>query len=251
MLFPALLALALTAPPAVAPSPPAAGPAAATAAAPAAAASDPRIVLLDAMRAELTRSMDRLRLSGYEPPYFLAYQMKDLRSEEVAARAGAVYVDQARRTRKMYVDLRVGTYELDSSAGSDPMTAMLGNQGQTWFAPRDAPIEDDPQALRNALWLLTDEKYKEALASWFRKRSRDVYRPEEPERAPSFSREQPQRHVDAPARFAFDRERWRAATRELSALSRRHPAVFEFAVPSLATTEIVRFAVEGLALLLA
>ena len=226
MLFPALLALALTAPPAVAPSPPAAGPAAA----PAAAVSDPRIVLLDAMRAELTRSMDRLRLSGYEPPYFLAYQMKDLRSEEVAARAGAVYVDQARRTRKMYVDLRVGTYELDSSAGSDPMTAMLGNQGQTWFAPRDAPIEDDPQALRNALWLLTDEKYKEALASWFRKRSRDVYRPEEPERAPSFSREQPQRHVDAPARFAFDRERWRAATRELSALSRRHPAVFEFAV---------------------
>jgi predicted Zn-dependent protease len=107
---------------------------------------------------------------------------------------------------------------------------MLGNQGQTWFAPRDAPLEDDPQALRTALWLLTDEKYKEALSSWFRKRARDVYRPEEPERAPSFTREPPQRHVDPPLPFSFDRARWAAVARELSALSRGHPAVFEFAV---------------------
>jgi predicted Zn-dependent protease len=110
------------------------------------------------------------------------------------------------------------------------MSAMLGNQGQTWFAPRDAPLEDDPQALRNALWLLTDEKYKEALASWFRMRSRDVYRAEEPERAPSFTREPPQRRVDPPAPFEFDRARWRAAVRDLSALSRGHPAILEFAV---------------------
>jgi len=47
----ALLALALAAPP------------------------DDRLTTLSAMREELGRSMERLRLDGYEAPYFLAYQV--------------------------------------------------------------------------------------------------------------------------------------------------------------------------------
>jgi len=195
----------------------------------AAPAPDPRLVLLDAMQAELSRAMSRLRLDGYETPYFLSYQVKEQRSEVVAARFGATFEDDGRRQRKVAVDLRVGSYDLDSS-GRDEASMFLGNEGQTWYAPKDAPLEDDPVALRNTLWLLTDERYKEALSSWFKKKGRGVYRAEEADRAPSFSREPPQRHVDPANPLAFDRPRWREEARRLSAAFRDHPAIFDSGV---------------------
>jgi TldD protein len=191
-----------------------------------AAASDPRVDVLDAMAREGTRSMERLRIAGYEAPYFLAYQVKDLRQEEVAGRFGAVFDDVSRHDRKLLVDVRVGSYQLDSS-GRDDLSMFMGPEGQTYFATKDAPLEDDPQALRNALWLVTDEKYKEALSSYFKKKSKGVYRAEETERAPSFTREPPQRHVDPPLPFAFDRTRWRGHVRRLTAIFREHPDVFD------------------------
>jgi predicted Zn-dependent protease len=190
---------------------------------------DPRLAILGAMRAELARSMERLRIDGYEAPYFLSYQVKESRSEVVAGRYGSVYQDDGRRARRAFVDVRVGSYELDSS-GRDDGASFLGTEGQTYFASREAPLEDDPQALRNTLWLLTDERYKESLSSWFKKKSRGVYRADDPERAPSFSREEPRSAVDPPAPFPFDRTRWREEVKSLSATFRAHPAVFDSAV---------------------
>ena len=181
------------------------------------------------MQAELGRSMDRLRIEGYEAPYFLSYQVKETQSVAIAGRYGAIYQDDSRRARRAFVDLRVGNYQLDSS-GRDDGAAFLGSEGQTYFASREAPVEDDPAALRNTLWLLTDERYKEALSSWFKKKSRGVYRADDPERAPSFSREDPQRHVDDPVPFPLDRRRWSEEVKSLSASFRAHPEVFDSSV---------------------
>ncbi|HEX8909452.1 MAG TPA: metallopeptidase TldD-related protein [Anaeromyxobacteraceae bacterium] len=195
----------------------------------AAAAPDPRLALLSAMEQEAARSMQRLRIAGYEPPFFLSYQLKDLRHAEVSGRFGAVVDDVDRRDRRLQADLRVGSYDLDSS-NRDDLALFLGPEGQTWSAPREAPLDDDPQALRNALWLLTDEKYKEALSSYFKKKSKGVYRTDDADRAPSFTREPPQRHVDAARPFAFDRARWRGEVRRLTGLFRGHPDVFDASV---------------------
>ncbi len=170
--------------------------------------------------------MERLQIAEYDPPYFLAYQLKEVRREEVSGRYGAIFDEASRLDRKLFVDVRVGSYELDSSARDDT-TAFLGSDGQTFFASRDAPIEDDPLALRNALWLLTDEKYKEALSAYFKKKSKGVYRADDPDRAASFTREAPRRDVSPPRPFAFDRQRWRAEVRRLTALFREHPAIFD------------------------
>ncbi len=221
-LAPLALCAALAAPGALA-SPAASSPRAAPAPP---SAGDRRLAILDAMTAEAARSMQRLRLAGYEPPYFLSYQVKETDHALVGARYGAVFEDEARRDRKLFVDLRVGSYDFDNS-GQDELSALLGPEGQTWFAPKAAPLDDDVAALRNALWLVTDEKYKEALAAYLKKRSKAVYRNDDPDRAPSFSREAPQRHVDPPAPFAFDRARWRDEARAVTGMFREHPAIFD------------------------
>jgi predicted Zn-dependent protease len=204
---------------------------------PAAPPADPRLGVLGAMEAELERSMARLRLPGYEPPYFVGYTVRDLVTTQVGARFGALYDDTQRHDRILFADVRVGSYELDSSGGNEPML-LLGSDGPSWVAPRDAPLDPDPAALRNALWLVTDERYKEALSNFLKKRSRDVYREEAEPRAASFTREPPQRHVDPPRTLAFDRERWRRIARRTSALFKAHPNVFDSGVRVSAERQI-------------
>jgi TldD protein len=221
-------------------------------AAPAAmAAADPaeeRLQVLSAMAAELARSSERLRLQGYEPPYFVAYQVKDVTRHEIGGRYGAIFDDATRRDRNLYVDLRVGTYELDSSGG-DEATLILGAEGPSWYAPKDAPLDGDVAALRTALWLATDERYKEALASYFKKKSRDVYRAADADRAPSFSREEPGRHVDPFLPFTLERERWKAVIRDTTALFRAHPDVFDSSMRVVAEKQVRWFAsTEGAAI---
>jgi predicted Zn-dependent protease len=213
-----------------------------------AAPRDDRVGLLAAMQDELSRSMDRLRLKGYEAPYFIGYQVKELARHDVAGRFGAVFEDGERRSRNLQVDVRVGSYQFDSSVPREsPFTA--GQEGPTWYAPREAPLDGDPTALRNALWLLTDERYKEALASFLKKQSREVYRRDDPDRSASFSRETAERHVEPPRPFPFDRERWRRTVREVTARFRGHPDVFDAEV-RVAAEKTVRWTAnsEGTAL---
>ncbi len=201
-----------------------------------AAAADPRLPVLEAMGLELDRTAARLRLDGYDPPYFVGFQVRELSTAEIAGRAGAVVTDLSRRDRRLGIDLRVGSYEFDSSGSDEVM--VLGGDSPTWSAPREAPLDDDPAALRQALWLLADERYKEALSSFFRKRSRDVYRPDDPQRAPSFSREAPVHHVGPARPLQLDAERWRRAVRETSAAFRDQPHVFDSVVRVTAERQV-------------
>jgi predicted Zn-dependent protease len=201
------------------------------------AAPDPRLTVLDAMAHELDRSSSRLQLDGYERPFFVGYQVRDVTAREVRGRYGALTDDLSRHDRSLYVDVRVGSYQLDSSGSAEDMLVLGGDQ-PSWNAPREGPVDDAPEALRNALWLLTDEKYKEALAGYLKKRSREVYRLGDPGRAPSFSREAPVRHVDAPLAFPFDAERWRLAVRQTSAAFQAHPEVFDAQVRVTAERQI-------------
>ena len=201
-----------------------------------AAAADPRLPVLEAMGLELDRTAARLRLDGYDPPYFVGFQVRELSRAEIAGRAGAVVTDLSRRDRRLGIDLRVGSYEFDSSGSDEVM--VLGGDSPTWSAPREAPLDDDPAALRQALWLLADERYKEALSSFFRKRSRDVYRPDDPQRAPSFSREAPVHHVGPARPLQLDAERWRRAVRETSATFRDQPHVFDSVVRVTAERQV-------------
>jgi predicted Zn-dependent protease len=238
---PAALALAAALAAAPAPATPPAAPPAGRAPSADAPGADARLDVLAAMTAELTRSRERLKLAGHEAPYFVSYQVKEISKSEIEGRYGALFDDASKRDRNLYVDVRVGSYELDSS-GPAEQTIILGDDGPSWYAPKDAPLDGDTAALRNALWLATDERYKDALASYYKRRSRDVYRNADKDRAPSFSREAAVRHVDPPAPASFDRERWKAVVREATVLFRAHPAVFDSSVKVIAEKQIRWFA---------
>ncbi len=155
---------------------------------------DPRLSILDAMSEELERNRTRLKLGENAPPYFISYAVKDLTQSYVAARYGALFDDWTNRDRRVFADVRVGSYELDNSINEE-LDFNFSLKGTSYTTRKEAPLDDDLTALRTALWLITDEKYKGGLFNLLKKKGEAVYVVEDPKKPPSFSREQPSTYV--------------------------------------------------------
>src|SRR5207253_5484381 len=87
----------------------------------------------------------------------------DSRAATVSAGFGALEGSSERHSRQLDITLRVGGY------GFDNTHAVRGNSGRVdamfdRFAGSSAiPVDDDPAAIRNALWYQTDRHYKAAV----------------------------------------------------------------------------------------
>jgi len=179
--------------------------------------------MLVAMEGELRRSAGRLHLPHYDPPYFIAYAVKEVHAASIAGKQGAVYLDTTRHDRRAFVDVRVGSYQFDSSEDEE-----LDYVDEDAYDPGVfVPLTDDPSAIRHTLWLLTDLRYKQALSSYLKLKGQRVYEPDDPTRRPSFSAAPPVRFSEPAARLAFHAARWRALVRRLSALIAQDPAIFD------------------------
>jgi TldD protein len=188
--------------------------------------ADPRQDLLDAMVEELGRSQSKLKMGDSQPPYFLSYQLKDYETAELEGHYGAIFRDATFHDRRLAVDARVGSYAYDSSVGDD-LDFNFSLKGSSYVTRKAAPLDDYGPALKQALWLATDEKYKSALFNFLKKKGEDVYTVEDPKRPPSFSKEQPNVFLGPKVAFSFQRERWLKLCRELSATVNKNGLVFD------------------------
>ncbi|MBM4783715.1 MAG: TldD/PmbA family protein [Archangiaceae bacterium] len=199
---------------------------------------DPRLDLLEAMVAEIDRSHQSLTLKENPPPYFVSAQVKDYLHHELGAKYGALFADSADRERKLAADVRVGSYEFDSSLG-DELDLTFSTKGTSFFAPKQGPIDDDPAALRNALWLVIDEKYKSALFNFLKKKGDDVYAVDIPGRSSSFTKQERELFVGPRAAYSFSRDRWVALSKSLSLKLATEKAFFDSEV-RVAGDKVVR-----------
>jgi predicted Zn-dependent protease len=182
--------------------------------------------VLTAMKAELARAHQRMRMKGYEAPYFIAYAVRDYETYETGGRFGALVGRSHNRNRQAYVEVRVGDYQLDNTSSEREMAFDTGDVDN--FEPAtEAPLDDDAESLRGTLWLLTDVKYKKALAAYAKKRGRRATTIVEDENLPSFSREPPSHHVDALTPLSYDEQSFAARARTLSAQFKQYPELFE------------------------
>ena len=192
-------------------------------------AAEPLSPVLAAMQAELSRGVARLRLKGYEAPYFIAYAVRDYQQRSVGSRFGAPIDRNVSHNRQAWAEVRVGDYQFDNTSSDRELQFDLGD-ADSYDPPTEAPLDDDPEALRGTLWLLTDAKYKKALGAYAKKRGKRATTISEDESLPSFSREPAARHVDATTPFIWDEQSLLARATKASALFKQYPDLFEGAV---------------------
>ena len=170
-------------------------------------------LVLDAMEEELSRNHQAISMEGYESPYFIGYTVRDTQESFIQARFGALTESTRERKRVAYVEVRVGDYQRDNT---------LDKEGQSYDemslmqADVRLPTDNDLPAIRRALWLLTDQRYKEALTAYHRVKGSRVYRKEDS--AGAFSREEPVKHMSEGKIRLLDEKKWSGVARQLSAV---------------------------------
>jgi predicted Zn-dependent protease len=151
--------------------------------------------VLNAMLTELDRSMTQLQLPGFAKPFFIQYRIEDVDEFQAKAEFGAGEVGQRTRQRIARVTVRVGDYKTDSSGGRGDGALEL------------AGLDDDPIAIRSALWAATDEAYKNALAAYAQKQAA-LKQVQTPPQAEDLSHEKPVISLAAPASLNVDEAAW-------------------------------------------
>src|SRR5260221_7849793 len=111
--------------------------------------------LLSAMQAELDRSFKVL--GKQEPPaYFIGYTITDTQRAEVSGSNGALLSSTENRSRWLQVSVRTGSYSLDN-------THKVGEQRMPSGGPGAAgAVDNDPEGGGRAIWLETDDQYRNA-----------------------------------------------------------------------------------------
>jgi hypothetical protein len=178
--------------------------------------------VLKAMLTEMDRSMSQLQLKGFARPFFIQYRIEDIDDFETKAEFGATEGSERAHQRVARVTVRVGDYKTDSSGGRGDGSLEL------------AGIDDDPIALRSALWMATDQAYKAALATYAQKQA-ELKQVQTPPQADDFSHEKPVIWLDgpaqadsaqfAPAHLDLDEAAWQARVARASGLYRTDPSL--------------------------
>lgn len=122
-------------------------------------------VLLSAMKDELKRSMEQLKLPDQPGPYYISYFLSDTISLRVMADSGAITVNSDGRARSLKLELRVGNYTQDNTnfVGQMNLGGITSN-----IVP--IPLDDDYDLIRRRLWQATDRAYKNAVEVLNRKK---------------------------------------------------------------------------------
>lgn len=180
-------------------------------------------VILDAMKDELTRSMQELKLDGEAGPYYISYFMQDSCVLRITADFGAVTVDSDNRFRTLNVDLRVGNYSQDNS-NFISLANVAGLINSAAAANIRIPIDDDYDAIRIQIWQATDRVYKNALETLSRKTAA-LQNTVQTEVLPDFSKEEAITSLSAENSLDIREEPWRQLVDHLSKLFVNQPGI--------------------------
>lgn len=196
--------------------------------------------LLPAMKAELDRSLKKL--GTLDPPaYYIGYSITDSQRATVSGSNGALLQSEEGRNRWLEVEVRTGSYDLDNTHKVDGKQPPSGGPGT------NAPLDDDPDVLRRAVWLETDKQYRAAAEALIKiKTGKEVKVQTEEGRAPDFSREKPQAFTGPWVSFSLDRKPWEQKVRDYTAYFRQSKAVINSIVTFTALAQnVVQLNSEG------
>jgi TldD protein len=187
--------------------------------------------LFDAMKIELDRSLKTL--GEQDPPaYYIGYAITDSQRATVSGSNGALLSSEEGRNRWLEVTVRTGSYDLDDTHKVDGRTPPNGGPGT------NAPLDDDPEVLRRAIWLETDKQYRAAAEALIKiKTGKEVKVQTEEGRAPDFSHEKPQTYTGPWVSFTLDRKPWEQKVRDYTAYFRQSTAVINSIVTFTANAE--------------
>ena len=174
--------------------------------------------LMTILEKELEREFKALGKAPV-PAYYMHYYVDDIEYAALSASFGSLIQSGTNRNRVLTTQVRVGDYAFDNThpqsfreSGFMPPHSGLG--------PSMLPIENDPLAMRVALWQAAQDEYKQALEAYKALRNGAPTRDSVSKKVPDFSKANPVNFNDSPLpplASSFDLKTWEDKIKKFSA----------------------------------
>ncbi len=196
----------------------------------------PDHILLKLLTEELDYSTKHLAMPDGTKPYYIGYTITDRASVSIRATLGALTTDDAKHGRQLDVDIRVGDYSVDST--HKIRGGGYGFDISDFFGGATAiSIEDDPAAIKHAIWLATDQAVKSAAKKYQRVKTNLKTMVEEEDKSDDFSKEEPAVYSEPEVKLSLDRTAWADRLRKVAGLARTHPLIYSSSASLRASAE--------------
>ncbi len=117
--------------------------------------------MMDAMKQEIQRGMDSLKIEKMLSPKFISYSISDAKSLQIEAILGGIINSEERPIKLFENRILVG------ENGKTNENYIDENNMWSWSRfGNEIPFSDDKNAIRRALWLTTDYNYKTAITNY-------------------------------------------------------------------------------------
>jgi TldD protein len=199
----------------------------------------PASPLSRALTEELKSAMDVLKQKGNPAPYFIGYEVNDIRSLDVEASLGALRSSDGNHVRFLDIDVRVGDYQYDNTHQIRGQRGGFG--GGNFNYPVAMPLDDDIDALKSVIWLETDRRYKAAVEKLIQVRANRAIKVDEEDTSADFSREKPEAAALGVVNASLNTPDWEKRVKAYSAIFKQYPEIYDGAVTlsSTATNQYV------------
>ena len=172
-------------------------------------------IIFQAMEEEMARSLSDLKVDVFGPPYFINYQIRHHDRAEVSASFGALIHSDIHNNRTLFVDVKVGAPDFDSSTPNS----------HRYSVEQFIPADNDLDSLKRALWYETDLRYKQAIVNFLKKKGRFISGVESHD-LPDFSTgKTPRKYIEPIPEWPLDLAGWERLTRQVSALFKTAPDI--------------------------
>ncbi len=205
----------------------------------------PASPVLEVLAGEVARNLGQLQSEEREvPAYFLAYDLVARDHLWLEVQQGEVVRRSLDRDRTVDVDVRVGSPQLDNSH------TQGGNYGGNGLGSGvQVSVQDEPLALAQALWMITEKQYRDALVALSAAESSEQLRSEDEAKpdSPDFSEETAVVHLEPRVQLDLEglRQAWEPRLREVSVVLADDDRVLESTVVLLINVENRSFVDSG------
>ncbi len=180
------------------------------------------ISVLSAAKTEMDRDFAELKKQTLAP-YYISYQITDSNTTTVSSSFGALLQSNSQHRRVAHVEVRVGENKLDNTHQVRGARGLGATGGASIVT---VPVDDDPLALRAALWLETDKRYKAALTQFAAVQTNNQVTVDQEDKSDDFSHEKPEQAIEAIPTTQVDRKLWEEKTRKYTAPFHRYGDIF-------------------------
>ncbi|MFC1541019.1 hypothetical protein ACFL50_01075 [Candidatus Latescibacterota bacterium] len=187
--------------------------------------SSTRDIILSALRDEMTRNLNNLEMENMERPFFISYNLYDIKTLEIIATRGSIVKSDINRFRNHSVRLMVGDYRLNDENFQD--SGYSYGSSMVYGSIR-LPLEDDYDAIRRSLWLATDGVYKRAVELFEHKKAALEQQTVigEVTKIDDFSKAPVVKYTGQSSTLEFNRAKWEQTACEISDVFAHYPDIY-------------------------